>query len=165
MAFGFETDPFTQVYDKIWDMLEANSSFTDMVKIGNRIKVSGTDPHPLKKEVMDSDIPEVMILPRGGLHHINFSSSSVRLGRVYTIAITTNNLAANRYLFPLEWIIFGVFVSSNQTLDLTFKATYELSQSDQTIEDILLNRGVEGWASTIDIIVTIVINKSIIVQE
>ncbi len=54
-------DPFTAIINATWAMLEASSGFTDIVKVGNRIKYDDDDP--IKNAVSTVDKPEVRIIP------------------------------------------------------------------------------------------------------
>ncbi len=64
------TNPITMVLEELWDLLELNSGFTDLIPVGNRIKYSetgsGYDDEPEKFGVSSADLPEVRIIGVGG---------------------------------------------------------------------------------------------------
>lgn len=154
------TDPCTQVYNKLWSVLEANSEFTDLVKPGNRIKLIGTDEDPIKQEVQKGDLPEVAIFPIGGPNQIIMTSDNAKIERTFSLTITSGSLRANRYLFPIEWVIFKIFHNANNTLGLDFVVKCVLSPSEQMMDNEELNRGTKGWSSIINIDVEMVIPRN-----
>jgi len=160
MPNDFTIDPFTQIYNGIWVLLEANTSFTDLVKVGNRIKFSGTNEKPTKAEVTFGDLPEVALIPTGSSDNFTLSSTSVELVRTFTIMISTGTLRLNKYLFPIEWACLKALYAGVDSLNLSFVDKFRVGASTQYPENDELNRGSAGWSSVIDIEVTIIIPKT-----
>ncbi|MHA1220127.1 MAG: hypothetical protein ACTSQB_00160 [Candidatus Heimdallarchaeota archaeon] len=160
MANDFTIDPFTQIYDGIWALLEANTAFTDLVKPRNRIKFSGTNEKPTKAEVAFGDLPEVALIPTGGVDEFTLSSSSVALVRTFTIMIATGTLRLNKYLFPVEWACLKALHAGVDDLNLSFVQKFRVGNSTQYPDNDELNRGSAGWSSVIDIEVTIIVPKT-----
>jgi len=115
-----DIDPFSQVYDWLWDLLEANTSFATLVKPGNRIRFDGTAANPVKEITSDADYPEVMIELAGGLPTpVNTSSSSSVIQR-FAVSVSMGTLRLAAFL-PLKWAIYcglAKWLSSHRNLKL-----------------------------------------------
>lgn len=157
MANDFTIDPFTQIYDGIWTLLEAQSIFTNLVKAGNRIKYSGDREFPSKPTAQHADLPEAELIPAEGVEEISFSSSHVRLQRDYHLILKTNSTRLNHKLFPLEWACLKILYSGADTLNLSFIKAFRLIGSDPNIYDQVISRGRPGWFSVLTINVQAVI--------
>lgn len=106
-----ERDPFTQVYDALWRMLEAHKGFTGLVRISNRIKLSGSSHDPTKNFPAAADLPEVRVIPAGGNPHIQRTSDSGSVVKRFEIQLATGQLRVDQEgvdslgaaIFPIEW--------------------------------------------------------------
>jgi len=151
----FTTDPFTQVYDKLWAILEANTGFTALVKKGNRIKLSGDKEDPIKKQISDADTPEVLLTVTGGELYQRRTSTLSLHTKQYSFVVTTGTLRVNKKLFPIEWAIMRAFDSSlDKNLGLTFVTGFRPGNSRWIIDDDPQMRGRLGWIARIDFDVT-----------
>lgn len=97
-------DPFTLVYDALWELLETHAEFHDAVRLNNRIKFSSYGPmDPFKHEVATADLPEVRLTCVGGTPHLQRTSGSSSCVRRFEVQILVNDLRYTEELFPLEW--------------------------------------------------------------
>lgn len=147
------TDPFTLVYSALWDMLEANAEFADMVKVGNRIRFDIEKRGVLKPDVSTADLPEVILTTFGGSLNLIDTSSSSKVTRFYQIVISTGDLRLAEYLNPLEWAIFRAMVGWRTTLgalrwkDKSFVKRANVTTGSEGESDPERNRGIKGWSA------------------
>lgn len=137
-------DPFSQVYDALWDLMERHTPFAKLVKPANRIKYSGRR-QPEKQSIADSDYPQVRILPAGSEVHHERTSSSGSIIKRFEVQIATGDRRVDERVFPLQWEIIRAmhgwqtvlnaltweevaFVTSARLLDLQDGLTLDESQ-------------------------------------
>lgn len=106
-------DPFTEVLESLWDCLESNSEFANLVKVGNRIRVHLGSTQPYKKQSSDADFPEVVIEPAEYAYEINHSSGSYQVEQNYSVIVTGRSLAVNNSFLPVKAAIFKALVNAN----------------------------------------------------
>ena len=108
------TDPFTQVYCAVWDMMEAWSGFTGLVSIPNRIKFLGDKLKPTKEIITDSDLPELCIEPDCVEPHLQANSGESMLIQKFKFYAATGNqrldtlgpAGMNGAIFPVAWEMY-----------------------------------------------------------
>lgn len=105
------TDPFTQVYDGLWETLEAERDFTDLVRIGNRISFAGPEARPRKAELGYGDMPEVEIVPIGGEAQPWSTSTTLMAVERFEIRSVTGDQRIHEILNPLRWAILRALVA------------------------------------------------------
>lgn len=159
-ANDFTIDPFTQVYNRIWEVFEDNVDFCALIKEGNRIKFTTEKTTPMKKQAIDADYPEVSLIPRGGESPSAISSTSAEFDRVFSLVIVSGTLRADKYLFPTEWLSLKILSNQSDSLGLIFVKKFRVGPSDWRVNDPEFTKGKEGWFSVIDINVGIVIPRS-----
>ena len=145
-------NPLTQVTDALWDMLEANSAFTLLVPVSNRIKYD--NPHPEKRNVMKADFPEVRIREYSTNTNIHRTSNSVTFAKQYHVQIATGTQSLVS-VHDVEWEILRSFAGWTTTLEaLTwdqdasqFVKRADLANAQQTLESQEANRGIKGWVT------------------
>lgn len=148
------SDPASLVYDSIWATLEAKSAFTDLVKVGNRMKFNDSAPRdPMKREVLTEDKPEVRVVGLKSDMHLQSSSNSSFWDITYSIQIATGERRITRVLFPVMWAIYRAMADWPTTLAAltwngkTFVHYAKPEDSSEGIDALLLNRGIVGWSS------------------
>ena len=156
-------DPFTQAYLNIWQALEASTDFTALVKLGNRIKLAGTDiaeaaPTPMKSSIMDADTPEAALIVGGGVLGLDDTMSSSSIVQYYELALTTNDLrlkaAGNTGLLPLYWsVVKAIHKAGNSLLSCPNVFRVRVPRLIQLPAKKEENRGMAGWVSVITIAV------------
>ena len=145
-------DPFTQVLDALWDLFESHKGFTDLVRLKNRIKVSGRDRMPYKQEVQAADLPEVLIEPTEG-GDLTYTSSAVQMVQNFAIRLATGDLRANKLLFPLKWEVIQALYKTRGELGLSFVKQVRVTDLAEAAIDEEANRGHAGWSASIGLAV------------
>lgn len=147
-----DLDPFSQVYNRIWDILEARDGegqWSQRVRPGNRINYAGQHRRPEKPTRAPADAPEVAIVPvPGGDLKLTSSSSSSRARQNYGIRVRTGDLRVHTALFPLRYEIFRAF--AGQPKDMGLPAFVVNHQIKDIVDDTLLNARLnanEGYES------------------
>lgn len=163
-------DPITVCLDKLWAMLEGNSGFAALVKVGNRIKYQTADA--TKREVGTADLPEVRIVPTTDVATLPITSNGTQLLQTFEIQIATGSkllkdvrAGASPYLFQLRWEIYRAIADWQTYLgplaelkwgdaDVPFKVTnVRLAGSADGVLNSDLNRGIKGWSSLTRVVV------------
>lgn len=153
-------DPFTQVYGATYDALVAHTPFTDLVKLGNRIRYDKTNPVPLKGSLLTADTPEVTLVPTGGPSEPTFSSSSAQLVQNLTIKEVSGDQRVQKILFPLKWETIRALRIAGGTLGLAFVNNLMVTEQEEAVDDFDESKGQQGWISEITIEVTMIIARS-----
>lgn len=160
-------DPLTQVYNALWDMLEAHEGFTDLVKIGNRMKFAGDVRDPERLEELTADRPNVGILADGGTPRIGQTSSSTLLVAKYLAIVVTGDKRVSAELYPVTWEMFRAMHTwqthlraltwqSHTFVHLARPMAYRESLPDDQMKNI------KGWVATWEYEVQINVPLSII---
>lgn len=111
-------DPFTLVYDALWELLETHEEFHDKVRLGNRIKFSSYGPDdPIKHEVATADMPEVRLICVGGTPHLQRASGVSFVKKRFEVQVLVNDLRYTEELFPLDWEIYRAMSKWEAVLD------------------------------------------------
>jgi len=151
-------NPFIEVYDKLWELLESVADFTSLVKVGNRIKLSASKSDPFKDAVQDSDFPEVQILPGGGKSNLFATSSTHFVDQVYFLRSVTGELNAIT-IFGLKWAMIKALAKTEDNLGLDYIQNITISDAQDNIEVGEENRGRLGWRGMIAINVEMKFSK------
>lgn len=143
-------DPLSTLYDALWTMLEAHSGFTDLVRIGNRVKFAGEMRDPEKSMVLSADRPTVGILAEGGLPHLEATSNASFLTARFQIIVITGDLRLDEELYPVTWEIYGAMTRWHTALTaLTWngKTFVHLGRPTNFVETPVevVNQGIRGW--------------------
>ena len=147
------TNPITMVYNALWSMLEAHKPLASMVKIGNRVKLTGANRLPIKEHLGTADLPELRLVSTSSEPHVQRTSTSSSLVKRFKIEVCTGDRRLDAALFPLEWAVYCAMHSWQSVLaslkwnDAAFvKLARPVSVQDSTaLVDMM--RGVEGWTS------------------
>lgn len=149
-----EVDPYTKVYDALWELVKASSSLTALVTIGNRINLNEKDnPYPLKLEVSDADVPEMILTSTGMSAKIMHNSSGSSCIRTYQFLISTGDMRLGQKLLPIEWMLFAALCDWKAKLGaLTWKGyrfckRLDVTSVDNGFADPERNRGIQGWSA------------------
>lgn len=154
-------NPFIEVYDKLWELLESEADFTALVKIGNRVKLSVNKSDPFKDAVQDSDFPEVQILPGGGKSNLFATSSTHFVDQVYFLRSVTGELNAIT-IFGLKWAIIKALAKTENNLGLEYVRNIVVTDAQDNIEIGEENRGRLGWRGMISLTVNMQFSKATI---
>lgn len=149
-------DPFTLVMAALWNLLETETRFTELVPSGNRIKLASDRIKPEKTEYSTKDFPEVTIAPAGNQYQSPSSSSSVTVVQRFQIQIYVADKRIHKQLFPLKWIVFMILASLDGNLDIAWVRNAVLNDvTDQTN-----NEKHPGWNCYFDVDVTMVFDRA-----
>jgi len=147
-------DPFTEVLQALWTLLETSTNITDLVKVGNRIKLwegrLRPDVKDPESELTLSDLPMIVIEPMGGSMNPVITSTDGMAIQVYRIRMVTGNLLLQKEYFPLKWEIFKALASIDSLLNLNY--VRKIVIEDGT--DERSTGGHPGWTCGIDITVS-----------
>lgn len=151
-----DKDPFTIVYEGIWDMLEANADFCTLVKPGNRIKYNGPARPAIKDEISTADTPEVRVVPLSTEYHLQRTSNGTSITKTYGIEVSSGSTIAANGVWAVEWQILRA-VSNWQTYlsNLVWPEGSDGSEfvklckplsAAEGVRRTDLNRGIYGWS-------------------
>lgn len=152
-------DPFTLVYDALWDLAEASVAVTSLVRVGNRVKLDSVAPTAgLKKEVSQADLPEIVLALTSSTGNIRGTSSSSSVIRQYQWALSTGDMDP-RTLLALEFALYAALADWPTVLStltwqgLGFVKRANIVSAEHGESDPERNRGVRGWSGlwTLDV--------------
>jgi hypothetical protein len=138
-------DPFTQVYNGLWNLLESNDDLAALVKIGNRIKCTADKDG--KEKYANADFPELIIRPAAGTSEIKSTSTHVQITQTYSVLCTAGDFRADKSFFPVKWALLNALTDGTNNLNLNFVRHVIL-------EDSTDNRNTErfpGWNTAFNI--------------
>lgn len=150
-----EINPFQQIYNKLWELLEAHTFFTEIVRKANRIKFDTEDN--LKAEVSNKDLPEVVIGTTTFDLNYDRTSSSSSLTKRFEVLVSSGSEDLTEAFFQTEWEIIRAFASWRDLLPaLTwdgdkFVTDARLISGTEGLSDSALNRGIQGWTAILAI--------------
>jgi hypothetical protein len=155
-------DPYTQVLNRLWDILEAQSAFTSIVKAGNRIKFTSQDGlNPIKETIAAGDVPEVVIEPTTSQTQFAFTSQDVKEDAAWSLKMATVDLRLNYGLvLPLRWVVFKTLYAAGDTLGLDFVDKTRVTASMRNTYDPIESRGSKGWTELMTITTRLVFPKT-----
>lgn len=160
-----DINPFVQVYDALWGLLEADATFCGLVRLANRVKystVSGVAPtaQPVKDQVQDGDLPEVRLVSVSASPHLQRTSNGTSVRRTYSLQIATGDLRYNDKLWPVEWAALKALSRWAETLLALewngkpgFVKLVKPADLREGKAEIDLNRGIQGWSAIWEITV------------
>ncbi|MCX5658580.1 MAG: hypothetical protein NTW19_02525 [Planctomycetota bacterium] len=160
----FTTDPYTQVHDKLWELLTANADFVALVRAGNRVNLQGEDPEPRRSNLQDADAPEVMLLQTGGTIDPWATGSSASLTETYRLTIATADVRPQKWLNRVKWAICRALAAGASNLGLSFVTHVSCTGATDALDDKELNRGTRGWSSVLLIRVDMHIDRTAMVS-
>jgi len=145
-------DPFSLVYDVLWDMLET-ARFQELVKVGNRVKFSTAsqyrDPELLAS--LSEDRPVVGIMHLGSTFGMERASNTSFITPQYQILLVTGDVRLDREFYPCLWEIVAATLSWWDYLrkllyqGKTFIHMAELTTLSSMYVDPAKNKGIKGW--------------------
>lgn len=149
-----DADPLTLLHDSLWEMLESETMFTEIIKPRNRIKFNSmVDRDTGKREIAANDVPEVRIIPTNWNPHLQRTSNTSTGWFEFQIQIATGDWRANKYTFPVMWSVWQAVSSWRDRIgSLTWKGqpfVLHLRPQESPIgtANIDLDRGILGWST------------------
>ncbi len=152
-------NPIKQVFSALWTMLEANSDFTSLVKVGNRIKYTGSNIEPDKQQIALADTPEVRVVCTGMKPWIEpdgkreyYASNATFLTVTWAVEVNTGDGG----MWPLLNVMFAVFRALRDWRTHMDALTWNEApfihrcvpgEAKVNRTDPQLNRGIRGWVT------------------
>ena len=147
-------DPFSAVYEALWELAEGSPPLTALVKPGNRIKFNKTRvADPVKKEVSDADLPELTLICTTSVVNMMDSSSSTKVVKNYDWIIATGDLNLLRKLMPVEWYLvcamlrYPAVLNALQWEGQSYVKVCRVTGVSAGLTDSERNRGIVGFSS------------------
>lgn len=160
MSGLFITDPFTQVYDSIWDTLEKFGDFAALVKLANEVKYN-TEIQPKDKEsLQEGDISQATLIPSGSTTATVISSATGEIVQGFTLLIISGDERLQKKYFPLKWATVRALAAAGQNLNgLEFVRRVDVTDQIEDINEFDESMGIQGWNSSLTIVVTMLFNR------
>lgn len=161
-----ERDPYAQVIEALWEMLEAKEGFSQMVRVGNRIKYLEGLGDPEKQEVSSTDLPEVRIVVARSKPGVRRSSSTTFDEVTFDLMVASGEQRLDVVHTPLKWLVFRATVDAQARLttlrwkDRPFVLTVLATAVAEGITERDLIRGIKGWTAIWSIDVLMQFNTS-----
>lgn len=148
------TDPFTILFDGLWEVFAANPLIDALVRDRNRIKFDTV--LGLKDTIQHGDLPEIVIVPVGHSQEDLGTSGTGRITESYRIFISTDDKRPD-FIHALQWELYRCLETFNSvkagTLlynGIRFIELLRISSGNQSITNPELNRGIKGWCAAWD---------------
>lgn len=146
-------NPFTLVYNALWDMVESWPPFAGMVRVGNRVKFTGKSREIIKQEVTTSDLPEVRLISVEAAPHLQRTSNSTSVVVTFQWQVSTGDQRLDAALFPLKWEMLRAMSKWELALsaltwnDKSFVKLYrpQVAADGELQADLI--RGIKGWST------------------
>ena len=144
-------DPYSQVYNALWTMVERSTKLKQYIPLGNRIKYE--DISDVKESIQDADMPELALISGGGNFGNADNSTQRSCAREYIWALTSGDLRVNYLLNPIQFEIFRCMVDwecvlcNLQWCNCRFVTKCKLVSAEDGLLMQELNRAIPGWSS------------------
>lgn len=150
-----DLDPFSQVYNALWSLADGSAQLTSLVRPGNMIRLNDTTRprSPLKDEVSNADLPEIVLVSNAVNGNLLNTSSSSMIIRQFQWIIATGDMSVVRRLLPIEFALFSAMCNWPTVLgslrwnDQPFVKRCGLVSVDNGLTDSERNRGIRGWSA------------------
>lgn len=142
-------NPFSLVYQKIYDIAAENTILSERIRPGNQIRFDAANAG--KKVSSSADFPELILVQSALLGNLIASSARSEVTVTYEWILTTGSWDLGNLGSELQWGLFTA--SSRWCQDLTvlqwnyknFVKNVQLSEVSITVDDDERNRGIQGW--------------------
>lgn len=149
-----DDNPFSKVFDALWQLPLQHYAFDEIVKPGNRIKYNVPENRdPIKEVVAVNDVPELILVVSNGTVKMQNTSSSSMVIRQYSWLISTGDWRVNKYLHQVEWALFISMLKWKEVLgalqwhDKNFVKRADVVTFTDGQSDSERNRGLKGWSA------------------
>ena len=144
-------NPFTMLYDKIWEMIEVNPNIDKLVSSKNKIKYD--DWTGVKDNIADADFPELALLSESAITNLMQTSNTTNMIKQYSWVITTGDFRINEVYNQLTWELFRAMMGWDHYLtalvweDQHFVKRVNMVALNEGTFRMAQNRGIRGWSS------------------
>lgn len=150
-------DPLTDIHNFAWATMDSAIA-ADVVAPGNRIKLD--DRADIKSRVQDSDLPELILMPRSGVGNLTSTSSSVSFDVTFDWLLTTGDYRVSYRLYPVIWELYKAMSTLQRTINtLSFVVSATFDSTSFGESDPERNRGIRGFSSVMSFTVKCKFNK------
>lgn len=145
-----DTNPFQQVHDATWNLVVLHGELEALVKLGNRVKLDSRDP--LKDEVSESDLPELILVPNQAVPHLQRTSNSSSIMLQLDWRLSTGEMNVE-VLYEVCWELYRAMSKWQSTMTTLLWGGVDFVRLARPIQiafgqsDADLNRGIVGWSS------------------
>lgn len=161
-------NPLLAVFNAFWDMLEARTVLTNMIRQGSRVKLHKGDT--FKAEVGNTDLPELRVVVDSSVPHLDNTSNSTMLTERWQIQVATGSWDV-RVLFDIKFEILRALADWQTHLRaITWKDQKPVHNLSATgVDDVLfeadMSRGIIGWTTVWQCEVGMNFNNSDLISE
>lgn len=148
------SEPFTLVFDALWTAAESCQSLASLFKLGNRTRLDGDDRNPIKQNVQDSDLPELILSSEGlSAANLHASSCSTDVTHRYAWLVSTGDQRVNTRLNPAGFALLCALCTLREHLmglewlGRKFVQSFQLVEVGEGMSDPERNRGIKGWSA------------------
>jgi hypothetical protein len=147
------------VFNEFWALVDASPVITELVKPGNKIRLSNppndnTNRDPVKVSVQEADLPELILSSEGSVEsNITASSCSTLCRRQYSWLLSTGDFRISLHLLPVQFALFAVMTKAPERLfslqwhGAQFVRKFQYGALSEGLSNPQLNRGIRGWSS------------------
>lgn len=143
---------FWEVHDKLWDLLEAKTTFTDLVPVGNRIKFTGSKRMPEKEMASIADTPEVKVWCAGVTSIDRRASNSTTMQIQWEVLVHSGQQSFEQF-FNVQWAVWAALMNWDVTMRAILIGTEnpvkncDILSSKDSLRDDSKNHNLRGWGS------------------
>lgn len=142
-------NPLLAVHTAFWEMLEARTVLTTLIRPGNRIKLDGAT---FKSEAGVADRPELRVVPTASVPHLERTSNSSTLVEQWQVQVATGEWDI-KLLFDIKFEVMRALLAWQTHLRaVTWKGNKVVHDCrapavDDGLFEADLARGVAGWTT------------------
>jgi hypothetical protein len=164
------SNPFSFLINALWEALESNTNFTDLVKEANRIKLD-SGFRPFKSTLVESSVPEVCILPVGKRLFEEAPCDGATIVQSLHITVATGRERTSD-LLDVEWRVIqtiakAIYASTGHLQSLTWNAeqiikNVNILPMEEGLTNDEVNRELRGWAAILPLEVKMFFTNSLL---
>lgn len=166
-----QVDPFTEVYNALYDQLEAEHEIERRILPRSRIRLDGEEPNPTRVKVAAADMPELRLDPGSCLSELFHTSSAAKIVQTFLLTMSSQEVRVQRDIFPVKWAVLRALSKGAPKLGLDFVKRIDVMDTVDELDQeagrgrTSGSRGTPGWEFTMTIQVTMFINRSRLTRE
>ena len=148
-------DPFSLLYDNLLQMVYAAPGIKS-IPSGNVLDYNNNEKRSTKPNVGAADIPQVLLLSKGGSPQVRNTSTTTAYNRQYIFKLTAEDKTLAESLYPLEFGLLTSLAAWQSTItSLTwpesdpksFVKSLRVVDSDEGLDLDNLSEGQVAWAT------------------
>lgn len=144
----YTIDPFTQLINRLWEILESDARFTARFRLKNRKKLQ-RDTKDIRS---NADLEELELVPVGSTVGLKDTWNRTRVTQRFALRFATEKPEVDRELFPIKWILVTALAKSGADLGLSFVYNVNVTDNQETLSQTLeFKQGKSGWTGSLGI--------------